>query len=67
MLYIGDKVTVTCTDTGKDSQGEIVRGGRDILAVTLVEARGTLLTFKRAKPKLWIASLHGMEFVIQEK
>jgi hypothetical protein len=66
MLYIGDKVSVTCTDTGKTSQGEIVRGGKDMLAVTLVEARGTLLTFKRTKPKLWVANLHGLEFTIKE-
>lgn len=61
----GDSVTVECTDTGRSSKGIVVRTGRDSIAVTLDEAKGTLLFFKQVKPKLFVGNHIGLEFVIK--
>jgi len=61
----GDSVIVECTDTDRTSKGTVVRTGRDTITVTLNEARGTLLVFKKVKPKLFVGTTAGLEFVIQ--
>jgi hypothetical protein len=61
----GDSVIVECTDTDRTSKGTVVRTGRDTITVTLNEARGTLLVFKKVKPKLFVGTTAGLEFVIR--
>ena len=61
----GDSVIVECTDTDRTSKGTVVRTGRHTITVTLNEARGTLLVFKKVKPKLFVGTTAGLEFVIR--
>jgi hypothetical protein len=61
----GDSVTVECTDTGNSSKGIVVHARREGIAVTLEEAKGTLLFFKQVKPKLFVGNHIGLEFVIK--
>jgi len=63
MLAIDQKVTLTCTETGQDAAGTIVRiqGNR----VDVMLAVGDLLiSLNMRKPGLYVGSQSGLEFVM---
>ena len=64
MLAIDQKVTLTCTETGQDAAGTIVRiqGNR----VDVMLAVGDLLiSLNMCKPGLYVGSQSGLEFVMK--
>ena len=65
MLTLDQKVTLHCTDTGKDAVGTIVRiaGGR--LDVMLDDGGSILISLFMQKPGLYVGSQSGLEFVMR--
>ncbi|MGB1176391.1 MAG: hypothetical protein ACPIFQ_05645 [Candidatus Puniceispirillaceae bacterium] len=65
MLTLDQKVTLQCTDTGKDATGTIVRiaGGR--VDVMLEGGTSILISLFMQKPGLYVGSQSGLEFVMR--
>jgi len=57
-----DVVSVTCTDTEKTLQGEILNRSHDKLRVVV---QGIPLQFYKLRPRIYVANMSGMEFVIK--
>lgn len=62
-MRIDDEVKVYCTDFEKYSTGHIISIGKDSLRVAM--PGGVALNFKQLKPKVYVATQGGMEFVIK--
>lgn len=61
MLTLDQKVTLTCTDTGKDAAGTIVR-----IIGSRVDGGGNLLvSLSMQKQGLYVGSQSGLEFVMR--
>ena len=61
-MHLDQKVTVTCTDNDTRSNGKIIRifpNGID------VEVSGTIIKLKKTKPKLYVGSMAGLEFIVK--
>jgi|TARA_B110000305_G_C19376696_1_gene607379 hypothetical protein len=56
-----DMVQVTCTDTEKVVQGDILSRSHDRLRVNI---NGIPLVFYKTKPRMYVANSSGLEFVI---
>jgi hypothetical protein len=65
MLTLDQKVTLHCTDTGKDAAGTIVRiaGGR--VDVMLDGGGNILVSLFMQKAGLYVGSQSGLEFVMK--
>ena len=65
MLTIDQKVTLKCTETGRDASGSIVRivGGR--VDVILDGGSNILVSLRKSKPSLYVGSQSGLEFVMK--
>ena len=65
MLTLDQKVTLHCTDTGKDAAGTIVRiaGGR--VDVMLDGGSNILVSLFMQKAGLYVGSQSGLEFVMK--
>ena len=65
MLTLDQKVTLHCTDTGKDAAGTIVRiaGGR--VDVMLDGGGNILISLFMQKAGLYVGSQSGLEFVMK--
>ena len=60
-MHLDQKVTVICTDNDTKTNGKIIRifpNGID------VEVSGTIIKLKKAKPKLYVGSMAGLEFIV---
>ena len=58
-MYVGQKITVNCTDTNKSVLGTIIRiqrGGFDL------EVSDSIIKMFHKKENLYIGNLHGLEF-----
>ena len=61
-MYLDQKVTVICTDKDTKTNGRIIRilpSGIDI------EVSGAIIKLKKTKPKLYVGSMAGLEFIVK--
>tara|TARA_X000000950_G_scaffold266026_1_gene341028 strand:- start:826 stop:1047 length:222 start_codon:yes stop_codon:yes gene_type:complete len=65
MLAIDQKVTLNCTDTGRDAPGTIVRIVGDRVDVMLDGGANILVSLRKSKPGLYVGSQSGLEFVMK--
>ena len=65
MLALDQKVTLTCTDTGKDAAGIIVRIVGSRVYVMLNDGGNLLVSLNMQKPGLYVGSQSGLEFVMR--
>ena len=65
MLTLDQKVTLNCTDTGKDATGTIVRINGNRVDVTLDGGGSILIALMMQKPGLYVGSQSGLEFVMK--
>ena len=65
MLTIDQKVTLECTDTGRDASGNIVRIVGDRVDVLLDGGSNILVSLRKSKPSLYVGSKSGLEFVMK--
>ena len=65
MLTIDQKVTLECTDTGRDASGNIVRIVGDRVDVLLDGESNVLVSLRKSKPSLYVGSQSGLEFVMK--
>ena len=65
MLTLDQKVTLHCTETGKDAAGTIVRIVSNRVDVTLDGGGNILISLFMQKPGLYVGSQSGLEFVMQ--
>jgi hypothetical protein len=65
MLAIDQKVTLNCTDTGRDAPGTIVRIVGDRVDVILDGGANILVSLRKSKPGLYVGSQSGLEFVMK--
>ena len=65
MLAIDQKVTLNCTDTGRDAPGTIVRIVGDRVDVMLDGGANILVSLRKSKPGLYFGSQSGLEFVMK--
>ena len=65
MLAIDQKVNLSCTETGRDAPGIIVRivGGR--VDVMLDAGTNIVVSLRKSKPGLYVGSQSGLEFVMK--
>ena len=64
MLTLDQKVTLSCTDTGKEAAGTIVRIVGNRVDVMLDGGGELLVSLKMQKPGLYVGSRSGLEFVM---
>lgn len=64
-MDVGDRVTVTCTDTGAEHQGVVERAGRELIAVS-INPRAPLIVLRQTGKNIWIGNAAGLEFVVEE-
>ena len=65
MLTLAQTVTLSCTDTGKDATGSIVRISGNRVDVMLDGGGNLLVSLKMQKPGLYVGSQSGLEFVMR--
>ena len=65
MLTLDKKVTLHCTDTGKDATGTIVRINGNRVVVMLDGGGNLLVSLSMQKAGLYVGSQSGLEFVMQ--
>jgi len=65
MLTLDQKVTLSCTDTGKDAGGTIVRIAGNRVDVMLDGGGNLLVSLTMQKPGLYVGSQSGLEFVMR--
>ena len=65
MLALDQKVTLSCTDTGKDGTGTIVRIVGNRVDVMLDGGGNLLVSLNMQKPGLYVGSQSGLEFVMR--
>ena len=65
MLAIDQKVTLNCTDTGRDAPGTIVRIVGDRVDVMLDGGANILVSLRKSKSGLYVGSQSGLEFVMK--
>ncbi|MEX0503393.1 hypothetical protein AB3X55_07335 [Alphaproteobacteria bacterium LSUCC0719] len=65
MLTLDQKVTLHCTDTGKDAPGTIVRIAPNRVDVMLDGGGNILISLFMQKPGLYVGSQSGLEFVMR--
>ena len=64
MLTLDKKVTLHCTDTGKDATGTIVRINGNRVDVTL-EGSDILIGLQMQRPGIYVGTMSGLEFVMK--
>ena len=65
MLAIDQKVTLNCTDTGRDAPGTIVRIVGDRVDVLLDGVGNILVSVRMRRTNLYVGSQSGLEFVMK--
>ena len=65
MLTLDKKVTLHCTDTGKDATGTIVRINSNRVDVMLDGGGNLLVSLSMQKAGLYVGSQSGLEFVMR--
>ena len=65
MLTLDKKVTLHCTDTGKDATGTIVRINGNRVDVMLDGGGNMLVSLFMKKAGLYVGSQSGLEFVMR--
>ena len=65
MLAIDQKVTLNCTDTGRDASGTIVRIVGDRVDAILDGGANILVSLRKSKSGLYVGSQSGLEFVFK--
>ena len=65
MLVLDQKVTLSCTDTGKNTTGTIVRIFGSRVDVMLDGGGNLLVSLNMQKPGLYVGSKSGLEFVMR--
>ena len=65
MLTLDKKVTLHCTDTGKDATGTIVRINGNRVDVILDGGGDLLVSLSMQKAGLYVGSQSGLEFVMR--
>jgi hypothetical protein len=65
MLTLDQKVSLQCTDTGKDASGTIVRIMGNRVDVVLTGGSNILVSLQKTKPGLYVGSQSGLEFVMR--
>ena len=65
MLTLDQTVTLSCTDTGKDATGSIVRISGNRVDVMLDGGSNLLVSLKMQKLGLYVGSQSGLEFVMR--
>ena len=65
MLALDQKVTLSCTDTGRDAAGVIVRIVGNRVDVMLDGGGNLLVSLTMQKPGLYVGSQSGLEFVMR--
>ena len=65
MLALDQKVTLSCTDTGKAAAGTIVRIVGSRVDVMLDGGGNLLVSLNMQKPGLYVGSQSGLEFVMR--
>ena len=65
MLALDKKVTLHCTDTGKDATGTIVRINGNRVDVMLDGGGNLLVSLSMQKAGLYVGSQSGLEFVMR--
>ena len=65
MLTLDKKVTLHCTDTGKDATGTIVRINGNRVDVILDGGGNLLVSLSMQKAGLYVGSQSGLEFVMR--
>ena len=65
MLTLDKKVTLHCTDTGKDATGTIVRINGNRVDVILDGGSNLLVSLSMQKAGLYVGSQSGLEFVMR--
>ena len=65
MLTLDKKVTLHCTDTGKDATGTIVRINGNRVDVMLDGGGNLLISLSMQKAGLYVGSQSGLEFVMR--
>ena len=58
-MFIGQKITVSCTDTNKSVLGTIVRIQKGVFDV---EISDSIIKMFHKKENLYIGNMHGLEF-----
>ena len=58
-MFIGQKITVSCTDTNKSILGTIVRIQKGVFDV---EISDSIIKMFHKKENLYIGNMHGLEF-----
>ena len=65
MLTLDKRVTLHCTDTGKDATGTIVRINGNRVDVMLDGGGNLLVSLSMQKAGLYVGSQSGLEFVMR--
>ena len=65
MLALDQKVKLSCTDTGNDASGTIVRIVGSRVDVMLDGGGNLLVSLNMQKPGLYVGSQSGLEFVMR--
>ena len=65
MLTLDKKVTLHCTDTGKDATGTIVRINGNRVDVMLDGGGNLLVSLSMQKAGLYVGSQSGLEFFMR--
>lgn len=65
MLTLDKKVTLHCTDTGKNATGTIVRINGNRVDVMLDGGANLLVSLSMQKAGLYVGSQSGLEFVMR--
>tara|TARA_B100000683_G_scaffold153466_1_gene148333 strand:- start:778 stop:981 length:204 start_codon:yes stop_codon:yes gene_type:complete len=65
MLTLDKKVTLHCTDTGKDATGTIVRINGNRVDVMLDGGGNLLVSLSMQRAGLYVGSQSGLEFVMR--
>ena len=65
MLTLDKKVTLHCTETGKDATGTIVRINGNRVDVMLDGGGNLLVSLSMQKAGLYVGSQSGLEFVMR--
>ena len=65
MLAIDQKVSLNCTETGRNASGTIVRIVGDRVDVMLDGGANIFVSLRMSKPGLYIGSQSGLEFVMK--
>ena len=65
MLALDQKVILSCTDTGKNAAGTIVRIVGNRVDVMLDGGGNLLVSLNMQKPGLYVGSQSGLEFVMR--